>query len=387
MSHLGKRTDSVKKVPLQPAFIVLTWNISQQSSHHMHLNNRSLGGVITDSKSTDFSRAEMQVLHAGHNLISSQITNQRGINANYDRESQCLHCICSVTHLQPPTAHILILRLASGTTPWCEMCPFALRFAPTAIKQPVTGRGETSHNPQAQLEQRKSQIHEYSASFHTPMHDRCILVLKGCQSHSLQFPCEIRVAPFLGAVGFVALSSIFLQIGLGLELLLTGTFSGTKMASIQTFLFSIFISITFIFGLWGCLQLKYICQEFKYFLVIAHISSLQGLSRQKESHTTKSVTWAGCVSSRLGQRRSPAGIPSSLAAGGWHKALPWLQPETRAGDMWAWCAQLPLPPPRWAEQPQPPPCGFAHPLGIQGWSGQKSCTRGRGVHKMLYQWI
>lgn len=49
------------------------------------------------------------------------------------------------------------------------------------------------------------------------MHDRCILVLKECQNHSLQLPCEIRVAPFLGAVGFVASSCIFLRIGLGLE--------------------------------------------------------------------------------------------------------------------------------------------------------------------------
>lgn len=222
MSHLGKRTDSgCKKVPLEPAFIVLTWNISQQSSHHMHLNNCSLRSVITNSKSTDFSRAEMQVLHAGQNLMSSQTTklpNQRGINANYDRESQCLRCICSVTHLQPPAAHILILRLASGTAPWCETCPSALRFALTAIKEPVIGRGETSHTPQAQLEQRKSQIHEYLASFHTRMHDRCILVLKECQNHSVQFPCEIRVAPFLGAVGFVASSCIFLRVGLELEL-------------------------------------------------------------------------------------------------------------------------------------------------------------------------
>lgn len=52
------------------------------------------------------------------------------------------------------------------------------------------------------------------------MHDRCILVLKECQNHSLQLPCESGVAPFLGAVGFVASPCIFLRIGLGLELLM-----------------------------------------------------------------------------------------------------------------------------------------------------------------------
>lgn len=62
----------------------------------------------------------MQVLHAGHNLMSSQTTkppNERGIDANYNGESQRLWCICSDAHLQPPTFHILILRLASGTAP------------------------------------------------------------------------------------------------------------------------------------------------------------------------------------------------------------------------------------------------------------------------------
>lgn len=219
MSHLGKRTDSgCKKSTLGTCFYssYLKYFSTILSSHAF--KQLQPQGCNNHSKSTDFSRAERQVLHAGHNLMSSQTTNQRRINANYDRESQCLHCICSVTHLQPPTAHILILRLASGTTPWSEACPSALRFALTGIKQAVIGRGETSHTPQAQLEQRKSQIHEYLASFHTPMHDRCILVLKECQNHSLQFPCEIRVAPFLGALGFVVSSCIFLGIGLGLEL-------------------------------------------------------------------------------------------------------------------------------------------------------------------------
>lgn len=62
----------------------------------------------------------MQVLHAGHNLMSSQTTqppNEMRINANYDEESQCLYCICSDTDLQPLTSHILILRLTSGTVP------------------------------------------------------------------------------------------------------------------------------------------------------------------------------------------------------------------------------------------------------------------------------
>lgn len=39
----------------------------------------------------------------------------------------------------------------------------------------------------------------------------------------------------------------------------------------------------------GCLQLKYICQEFKHFPAIAHISSLKGLSRQRD-HTQPEVS-------------------------------------------------------------------------------------------------
>lgn len=105
-------------------------------------------------------------------------------------------------------------------------------------------------------------------------------------------------------------------------------------------------------------------------------SFFERITKTKESHTTKSVTWRRCVSSRSEQRTSPAGTPSSLAG---TRHCPGLQPQPELGT----CG---LGVPSWLRQG----LGAAtatHPLGIQGWSGQESCARGRGVHKMLHWWI
>lgn len=116
------------------------------------------------------------------------------------------------------------------------MCPSALRFALTGIRQPITGGGETSHTHHAYLEQKKTQIHEYLVSSHTLIHDRCVLDLKECQNHSLQFPCAIRAVPFIGAIGFVAPSHTRLpRISLGLELFREENGIRTDIFYLETF--------------------------------------------------------------------------------------------------------------------------------------------------------
>lgn len=139
------------------------------------------------------------------------------------------------------------------------------------------------------------------------------------------------MAPFLGAVGFVASSCIFLRVGLGLELYREENGIHTDIFSFQ-FSFHLHLSL-------GC-EVVYIwnisVRSSKYFLVIAHISSLKGLSRQR-NHTQPQVSpeeelWAAGWTRGQALLASCPGVAQNTALG--------YSQKHELGTRKLWCAQL-----------------------------------------------